>query len=282
MAFSRMALTQKIPPGDDTWGEFNGSFSNMDLEAIEIANLIYQGHPFTTWHKDHWRHSRNYELGQHIGIDFDTEDKRSTLKALASDKFVERYGGMVYTTPSHKPEAPRARVLFLLDQPIYQAENYALSVSALLFLFGAADRQCKDPARFFYGSVDCEVEYLDNVLPIAVIKDVIGRYRNVQAALHKPRSTATYDAPVDQAKVKAALDKIPANGIDYDEWVRVLMGIHKEFGDAGLSLASSWADGSPGEVERKFKSFNDKGNGRGATTAATIFSFAQRFGWVGG
>ena len=37
-------------------------------------------------------------------------------------------------------EKPRARVVFLLDQPIMQAKNYTLAASALLWVFGTADR----------------------------------------------------------------------------------------------------------------------------------------------
>ena len=283
IAFSSMALDHKIPAGDPMWSAFNASFNNMDLDQIEIINLIYQGHPFTTWHKDNWRHSKNYELGMHIGIDFDTEDKRSTLAHLSSDKFVQRYGSAVYTTPSHTPEAPRARVLFLLDTPIYQPQNYTLAVSALLWLFGSADRQCKDPARFFYGSVSCDVEILDQVLPLAVIQNLIKQYQATGAgAKRRQEANANYTAPTDQERVAAALKHIPAMGIDYDQWLAVLMGIHAEYGDNGLSLAESWAQGTPHEVERKFKSFSKGGNVSGSVSLGTVFKIAKDFGWQGG
>ena len=84
--------------------------------------MIYAGHLFTTWHQT-TGDTNNYELGQHIGVDFDTEDERSTLRYLAKDKFISRYANLIYTTPSHRPEAPRARVLFLLDTPIHQAKE---------------------------------------------------------------------------------------------------------------------------------------------------------------
>jgi len=279
IAFSHMALVEKIPPGDPVWSAFNGSFSNMDLETIEIVNLIYQGHPFTTWHKNSWRHSKNYELGQHIGIDFDTEDEHSTLRHLAADKFVQRYGSVVYTTPSHTPAAPRARILFLLDAPIHQPQNYTLAVSTLLWLFGSADRQCKDPVRFFYGSMACDVEYIEQVLPLTVLKGMIKQYQATGSTIKRRQERSIYHAPADQEKVEAALKHIPALGIDYDEWVRVLMGIHAEFGDGGLPLAESWGKGQGDEIARKFRSFASGGNVSGAVSIASVFKLAQDNGW---
>ena len=281
VAFSHMTLSGKIPPNDPVWTQFNASFENMDLEMIEIANLIYTGHAFTTWHKDHWRAGKNYQLGQHLALDMDTEDNRSTLPYLASDKFIKQYASIIYTTPSHTPEAPRARVLFLLDTPIQQPANYVLAVSSLLWLFGTGDRQCKDSARFFYGSTGCEVELPNKTLPLAVVKQLIADYQKTGLRVKRSHENKQYSAPADQKRVEAALSHIPAMGIDYDEWLAVLMGIHSEFGDSGLPLAESWAQGTEGEVERKWRSFNDRGNGTGKVTVGTLFKLAQNNGWNG-
>lgn len=177
IAFSTMALKSKIADGDPMWAQFTGSFRNLELDTIDIANEIYMGHPLTTWHKNNWRHSSNYQLGQHLGLDFDTGDERSTVQYLAKDKFIAKYASLIYTTPSHTPDAPRARVLFFLDQPIFQPKNYVSAATALLWLFGTADTKCKDPCRFFYGSVNCDMEYLDNVLPLEKVKEIIAQWQ---------------------------------------------------------------------------------------------------------
>ena len=95
----------------------------------------------------------------------------------------------------------------------------------------------------------------------------------------KRRVMSTWAGQTDQAEVADALRKIPAWSIDYDEWVSVLMALHREYGDAGLSLAVQWADGADGEVARKWKSFNGKGNLTGAIGLGSVFLLAQRFGW---
>ena len=278
IAFSNMTLRGKIGDGDPLWPDFTRSFRNLDMDTIDIANEIYTGHPLTTWHKNNWRNSSNYTLGQHIGLDFDTEDQRSTLPHLAKDKFVAKYASLIYTTPSHRPDAPRGRVLFLLDQPIQQPKNYINAVMSLLWLFGTADEKCKDPCRFFYGSVDCDIEYIDNVLPLDKLREIIAQYLATGAVVKKHHERPA-NMPTDQQEVADALRSIPPCSIDYNEWLAVLMGIHNEFGDAGMPLAESWAQGHPGEIERKWRSFKDSGNGSGRVTIASLFGLAQKHGW---
>ena len=280
IAVSSYKLEKKIPQGSDLWSKFNASFENFDIEQKKIMASIYFGRSITTQHKNKWRTSENYICGQHIGLDFDSGDKSSTLEELSKDKFISKYASFIHTTISHKPEAPRARIIFLLDAPIMQSKNYTQAVSSLLWLFGTADRQCRDSARFFYGSPGCEFLKLNNVLPVEIVKKMIQNYKD--SGENEKRATArkNYLAPASQAEVQEALKHIPPWGINYDEWLQVLMSIHSEFGEGGFMLAESWGDGKQGEVERKWKSFHDKGNETGSITIATMFSLAKRFGWV--
>ena len=177
VAISTMELPGKIKPGDPIWKSFNGSFENLELSPPALGWMIDEGRAFTTWHANNWRTSANYICGQHLGIDFDT---RSVADALA-DPFVAKYAALVYATPSSTPEAPRSRAVFLLDSPISQPANYVRAASALIWTFGgAADRQCKDAARFFYGSLCSMPTRLDNVLPLAVVRALIADYEALQ------------------------------------------------------------------------------------------------------
>lgn len=280
IAVSEYQLDHKIPPGDAMWQSFNGSFHNVELTPRDLLNVVYMGRPITTHHKNKWRTTENYLQGQHIGLDFDSEDDNSTLATLTGDKFVSKYAAFVHTTVSHTPEKPRARVMFLLDAPIVQAKNYGLAASALLWLFGTADRQCKDAARFFYGAQGCEFEFTNQVLPLDVVKKLIRNYIESGAGERKRSSRPNYLPPASQQEVSDALKLIDPWQIQYDEWVSVLMALHAQFGEGGYLLAENWADGKGREVEQKWKSFNSSGNGTGAVTIATVFGLAKRFGWT--
>lgn len=280
IAISELPLGgQKLLPGDPRWKLFNASFQNLEIPPMGIMNTIYNGFAITTHHKAHWRTGENYICGQHIGLDFDTEDERSTLQTLARDKFIQKYATFLHTTVSHTPETPRARVVFLIDQPIMQAKNYALAARALLWLFGTADRQCKDPVRFFYGAARCQFEFIDQVLPIEVVKKLIQKYIESGETEKHRAARGDYFPPSSQNEVADALKYIDAWGIDYDEWVSVLMAIHAEFGQAGYQLAENWADGKDGEVFQKWRSFKHDGNPAGRVTIATLFALAKRGGW---
>lgn len=280
VAFSAKPIMEKIPPGSPVWKDFNASFVNLDVDMGGIMTFVYRGYAMTTQHKNKWRATENYIKGQHIGLDFDSEDAASRLETLAADKFVQKYAAFIHTTISHTPEAPRARVMFLLDAPIMQAKNYTLASSALLWVFGTADRQCKDAVRFFYGSPGCEFVKIGKVLPLEVVKKLIEKYIESGANERKKSVRPNYLPPASQQEVAEALKYIPPWGIPYDEWVAVLMGIHSQFGDAGYQLAESWADGKPGEVDHKWRSFDRTGNEAGAVTIATVFGIAKQHGWA--
>jgi hypothetical protein len=275
-------LTQKIPYHDPYWPTFNASFVNEELTQIQIAAALYEGRPITTWQKNNWRHSRNYIAGQHLGIDFDTMDKRSTLDTLRADSFIAHHAAILYTTPSHTPATPRSRALFLLDTPIQQAKNYALAAAALLWVFGAADRQCKDPARFFYGGKPgaCEMDWLNNELSLNLVKDLIRRYQETGAQQQRRLARKYEGVTPDEKKVSDALHHIDAWGIEYDEWLSVLMAIHSAFpGMNGEQMAEAWAQGKEGEVTQKWRSFKADGNVSGRVGIGTLFALAQSHGW---
>jgi len=205
IAVNRHPLDRKLPHGDPFWPTFNASFQNLELEPFDLGRMIYDGHAITTWHGNNWRHSKNFLLGQHLGLDFDTEDKRSALATLMADKFIARYAALLYTTPSHTPEKPRTRVIFLLDTPIQQAKNYALAAQALIWSFGSADSACKDPARSWWGSLHGEMEIPYKELPLDMVKRLIAQHQEVTAREKSSRPRVALDTAVNDKYITAAL-----------------------------------------------------------------------------
>ena len=187
VAVTPTGYTDKLMPGDPRWGKFNASFVNLELEPIDFAQAAWDGRAYTTWHKDSWRVTDNYMLGQHIGLDFDTEDKRSSMDHLLAEPFIQSYASFLYSTPSHTDEAPRCRVVFLLDSPIYQAKNYTLAASALIWLFaGISDSKIHDACRFFYGAgPEPQAAFPGQILPLKKLRQIIGMYKQTGEAAIK-------------------------------------------------------------------------------------------------
>ncbi len=170
----------KHPPNtpDGWWSAYNGQFTNVDLPVSELARAISQGYGYTTQHKG-YRKAANFICGQHIGLDFDTEDERSTIEALMADPFIDRYSAIIHTTASHTPEKPRGRVLFILDRPIARADKYTLLATALLDKFGQADQGTKDACRLFFGAEACAIVSRDIVLTLeAAAEEIVKPYKS--------------------------------------------------------------------------------------------------------
>jgi hypothetical protein len=165
------ALELGISPTKLFWRKFNGGFRNKYIPITELMAEIKEGHTFSTMVKG-YRKKENFICGQHIGLDFDTEDYLSSFDGLMDNDHIRKYAHFFYTTHSHTREAPKSRVVFVLPEPIYNKSLYAELAEMTVRWFGVNDTQCNDPCRIFFGAVDCEFKFLGNVLPIEVAREL--------------------------------------------------------------------------------------------------------------
>ena len=179
----------KLPKGDKRWPQFTNSYQNKELTAPELWTAVQNRQAFAPW-VNGARSIENFECGQHIGVDMDTEDERSTIAALLRNPFVRTYASFIYTTHSHTPEAPRARIVFLLDEPVHDyARLQAIHDFVHVFVEGS-DPQTR-PIFGYFGSVGAEVEYkrLYNVLELAKLRVMYTNYVKTHGPLEKQRQT---------------------------------------------------------------------------------------------
>lgn len=270
IAFNRMALREKLPKGDRRWREFNEGFDNLSLDATEIADQIWKGYAFTAWF-DGNRSTENFILAQHIAVDMDTQDERSTIDTLLAHPFVRMYGGLLYTTPSHTEQAPRARVLFFLDAPIQDADGYKEAIRFVTSQFDGPDASCVDSARFLYGSYGCDLRIPANVLPVGVLRRYYRRWLAKQPKVRtivppapadvirlddvrqrKQADSLASTTPDEFTRAVDALMRIDPWSIDYNRWIGCIAAMRDTFGDAALPVVERWAKGQPGEVAREW------------------------------
>lgn len=271
IAINKLALDKKIPRGDKLWGTFNDRFVNQEIDLMDFANAVYTGHAFTSWHKGR-RCTENFECSQFIAVDMDTEDERSSFSTLERHELVALYAGMMYTTPQHTDERPRARIIFFLDTPLVDAQAYTEATRFVTSLFDGADTNCAEASRFFYGAKGCTIWLSEHVLPLAQLRGYYARWKAKQPKTQpKPKRQ---DTPADLKDVESALKRVNPWGIDYNQWIAVLAALHDNYGDSALPLAIDWGQGEEGEVERKWKSF---GRYRGKpASVGTIFHLSAR------
>ena len=92
---------------------------------------------------------------------------------MAEDPFIAAHAAFLYETPSSIPECPKARIVFVLDEPITDTVDYRTAQEALWSKFGATDSQVKEPARFFYGRVNARYKNLGNILYGDVLQEQV-------------------------------------------------------------------------------------------------------------
>lgn len=155
-------VKNKIPLGDETgWMRAGRTFKNRELAPEDFIEEVSSGFAFCPW-MGGYRHPGNFRCMQVLAVDVDSGP---TIDDVLAHSFFQKYGWFIYTTLSHKPDAHRFRVVFLLARPIDTAERMKLAYSGIRLLLGGGLRSI-NAAHMFYGSEDCELYRVGHVLPV--------------------------------------------------------------------------------------------------------------------
>lgn len=288
IAFSRMRFVNK-PNGSFDWGKLNNSFKNVEMEPIDICNAIYMGYAYTAWMEGK-RNKENFICAQHVAVDLDTQDFRSSFDCLIDNPFVRNYGAILHTTPTHTPHAPKARVIFLLDEPITNLLGYELAMETIYAQFDGADKACIDGARFFFGNGKLSETHdtggiwitSENIcFPIKDLRTYARQYsaqkkherESMPPSQSAPRPA---DTPPDLEEIENKLLTIDSYLLPYDWWLKTVAGLKHEFGDTAFWLAKRWSD-RPGKEEFTERKWQTLGNHDRPATIATVYKVIQDY-----
>lgn len=277
IAVNRQRFVEK-PGREMDWELFNGSFVNMEVDVLRFCNAIYLGHPYCPW-MDGKRAVASFQLAQHIAVDMDCGDVRAEIDTLKQHPLVQAYGAIIHETPSHTPDAPRARVIFVLDEPITDAAGYKAAIQVVTDLFDGADPACVDAARFFFGNGKLHMLgrtegiwfHPDACLPLAELR----RFARIRAAKQREaeqqnrgqwiqRAPTNGHAAPDGDKMtlddlRDRLSKVHPYAMGYETWVKLIAAIRHVYGDASFGLVKAWSD-VPGKeplTDAKWHSLKD-------------------------
>ncbi|RYH70095.1 MAG: hypothetical protein EON54_01855 [Alcaligenaceae bacterium] len=149
----------------------SGQFENLDVKPEELAALIDRGFAFCAQHHSGWRASKNFTVAGFLAVDI---DHGLSVETVLNDPYFQQYGCLLYTTPSHKADAHRFRVLFELETPIAEGEQLRQALTGLIVKFGA-DGSCKDPCRMFFGSKNSAPVLIGKRLPATEVEALQAR-----------------------------------------------------------------------------------------------------------
>ncbi|WP_175809026.1 plasmid replication protein, CyRepA1 family [Burkholderia cenocepacia] len=162
-------VKNKILPGDSLgWSYATYKFENLDLAPDAFIEMVRSGFAFCAWLKGA-RKSKNFLCMQVLAVDVDSG---LAIEDVLANPFFQKFGWFIYTTPSHRPDAPRFRIVFLMEQPIETEQRMKLAYTGIIRMF-AGDRSCADASRLFFGAENCEVHRVDRVLPTEQVEYVI-------------------------------------------------------------------------------------------------------------
>ena len=188
VAVSDMYLDGKLPPEDRRWRILTNSFVNLEMDLDELVTYILGGYSYTTWHKPP-RRAENFICGQHIAVDVDS-GPHASVQGLLDNWLVRHYAAFVHATFSSRPEAPRSRAVFLLDEPITTAAGYMAAVETIISMIPGADAIPKNAVSFFYGTRnDAEYAIPGFGLPVAFVRELYA-VRREQQRRQRPTYTA--------------------------------------------------------------------------------------------
>ena len=174
----RGKLARDATPAE--WARLNDTFVNVELTPGQIAAEIRAGHAIAAQHNGR-RKAANWTQAQHIGIDLD--DGAIDWDELVALPLVRDHAAIIHTTASHRPDNPRYRVLFLLEEPLTNPAGYRHVVECLLRAFDTADPHCRDASRLFFGAPGCSLLLQStNVLTSEDIANIVTAWPDPTAA----------------------------------------------------------------------------------------------------
>lgn len=199
---------------DDCTPVFSQSFRHMRVSPRKFAQTVCVGNAWSVavFENEH-RAKAQFISSQVLALDF---DNAVSCTDLLQDAFTRQYAYLLYPSPSSTPEYSKSRAVFILDHPITDGKKWEKLQQALIdkYALYSADPQCKDCARFYYGS-DVKQPYLlpRNVLPVSVMVDS-AEYRIIEQrridAQRAREIRPTFDEVSDKA-VNALIDTVARN-----------------------------------------------------------------------
>jgi hypothetical protein len=139
------------------------SFENVEAEPDELLEEIVEGHAFSPVFGQP-RRLDNWKSCQFVGVDLEKHTD-AALDVACTHPFYKMYGAFAYSTLSHTWDAPRSRLVFLLDRPVLDKETWHWGALAVCEMWGmASDVAAADRGRAFLGSPGAMVHVNGRVL----------------------------------------------------------------------------------------------------------------------
>lgn len=142
-------VVNKLPKNDGRHGAFHRSFFHKSVTPFELKEHIKQGYAYQLCYRGN-RKRDNFIGASFIALDFDTVG----IDTVKKHRYYQ-FSSFCYSTPSSTPDNPKCRLVFALERPITDPDDYEFMYALLLKAFPLADKNTSSASQFFYGSLNC-------------------------------------------------------------------------------------------------------------------------------
>lgn len=146
-----------------------------EVSEQDLISYISSGYTILPSIMTKGRLKRNFEETSFIFLDFDNVvQPYISYEDMLKNKFVKENAMFMYKTFSSTTEVNKYRIVFKLDKPIKEQEEFAEVIKTFLTIFPTADRSCRDVSRLFFGSSKENVTEinLENKVELNLIKNI--------------------------------------------------------------------------------------------------------------
>jgi hypothetical protein len=165
-------------PDGSTAVNLGKGWEPFELSAEEIVERIGRGFAMAPQYRGGHRKTVNFTCSGFLAADV---DHGLTLEEAKDHAFVRHHAALIHTTASHTEEKHRFRIVFLLDESILSARDWADAQLGLALMLGS-DRSVSDPARLFFGNRRAVSYRIGRTMPPKVVSDLIARGRDARAS----------------------------------------------------------------------------------------------------
>lgn len=235
-----------------------------------------------------YRKADSFISGQMIVVDIDNKDRHGnrvsdeeyiSWEYLQQMTEIKMYASFIYTTPNHKEDWNRMRIVFELPHKIENSND----ISRLQKFFAEryhGDFQATSCVQAFYGNKDCEYVFYGQTLNVTMVEMILQQEEELQKEEYKYRFNANPEYDITAKDIKGMLDKIPFLNnqgkfeLEYLDWVRVISAVSNSLPkEQAIQILNEWGPGYESETLSKINSKLDK------VSVGSLIHIAKRYGY---
>lgn len=195
-----------------------------------------------------------------------------SIDDVKADSFVNSYGMFVYTTPNHTPDWNRFRIVFLLNEPVCNSEDYTKFSQILIKKFDS-DKSCSNIERLWYGSRGCRYRFIGKSISLSDLLE-IEKQPEEHAKEEFRYKQSNLNGNISEALASEMLECIPGSSLDYYSWFSIVSAVGNYFNEsAALRLIDNWSPDTKTGTQYKLQHRASKYN------IGTLVYYAKMYGF---